>query len=135
MPSRDAAPSQSATPQTPSAAKSHRLRLLLALALALFGLALLGYRFYAIYGRPPRPERLRLGDNVPLSPPPPLKGDDRLAVQSRLRGLEPLLMTARLHPQDPQAHLNFAREAMRAGDLLSAQAALQMALRLNPQAG
>lgn len=111
-----------------------RARLIFAAFMAVFALAFLGYRVYdtLVLSRPP--ERLFLNDDVPLSPPPPLPPDDRMALQARLQSLESARQAAQARPQDATAQIEFARRAAFAGDFLSARAAILLALKRNPQA-
>jgi len=122
-------------PKTTPVPRSARVRLILAGLLAILSLGFLGYRAYRTLAPRP-PALLRLGEDIPLTPPPPLPtDDDRLAMRKRLLRLEPLRAAARARPNDPTTWLDLAREAARQGDLLSARDALHKALRLDPQAG
>src|SRR5690349_7836 len=71
-----------AIPTVSAASHPTRLRMMLAVLLAIVGLGLLGYRIYYTLVVSPPIALLRLhGEDVTLDPPPPLSPDDRLAVQ------------------------------------------------------
>ncbi len=120
--------------QTTPATRLAFHRLLPAILLVVCGLAFLTYRAYQtlVLSRPPA--RLRLGENVPLTAPPPMPTDDSAALHERLQPLEQMRASVRAHPEDVGAQVDFARKAAAVGDILSSDEAWRAALRHSPQA-
>jgi tetratricopeptide (TPR) repeat protein len=74
---------------------------------------------------------LRLADDVALGSPPPTSADQS-AVRKALQDVESSHRLASDHPDDPTALLEWGRQAINAGDPLSARAGLSRAVQLVP---
>ena len=108
-----------------------RQRLLLVSLLLACAVLFASYRIRSTLSHPS--ERLYLANDVTLTPPPPLPGDDRLDLKQKLTALEQSRKAAQASPNDPAAQIKFANEAMDAGDRLSALAGYRKALRITPK--
>jgi tetratricopeptide (TPR) repeat protein len=109
----------------------NRQRLLLVSLLLACAVLFASYRIRGTLSHPS--ERLYLANDVTLTPPPPLPGDDRLELKQKLTALEQPRKTAQASPNDPTAQLKVANEAMDAGDRLSALAGYRKALSITPK--
>jgi tetratricopeptide (TPR) repeat protein len=109
----------------------NRQRLLLVSLLLACAVLFAAYRIRGTLSH--QPERLYLANDVALTPPPPLPGDDRLELKQKLTALEQSRKTAQASPNDPTSQLKVANEAMGAGDRLSALAGYRKALSITPK--
>lgn len=131
--SRSQTDSRKPSPIRPDA-RPTRARLLGAALLAALAVGLLVYRIATLPKPSPESEHLHLSDEVVLTPPPPLPGDDRLKLRQRLDHLRQMRQDAQAHPDDIVLRSRVAEEALHVGDLFAAREEGLALLRAHPDA-